>query len=156
MITTRSKESILQLYHHFLPSLASVIHQEIVPLISLFHDFNLEKVVDTWTREPGIYYPDPLSIENGNIEYLGLQLRLEGYNQPGVLPFDLYKELVLKLEPGRYGLGSGKNDIWVEKAYGQKWTKAELQEVSEKWCGELLDELTRRLARLMEGRDHEN
>jgi hypothetical protein len=152
-MNTRSKDSILQLYNKFLPALASVIHQEITPLISMFHDFNLEKVVDTWTREPGIYYPDPLSIENGNIEYLGLQLRLEGYNRSGVLPFDLYKELVLKLGPVSYGLGGSKNDIWLEKSYGQNWARTEMEEITEKWCGELLDEMTRRLERLMEGRE---
>lgn len=151
----RNKQSILRLYNDFLPALAGLIHEEISPLIPLFQDFNLEKVVDTWTREPGIYYPDPLSIENGNIEYLGLQLRLEGYHRPGVPPFDLYKELVLKLGPAGYGLGGSKNEIWTEKAYDQAWTKTELAEISEKWCGELLEEMTRRLDRFMEDRQEE-
>lgn len=149
MSTIRSKDTILQLYHNFLPALATAIHREISPLLPLFHDFNLEKVVDTWSKEPGVYYPDPISIENGNIEYLGLQLRLEGFIRPGVLPFDLYKELVLKLGSKSYGLGGSKHDIWLEKAYGEAWTKAEMEEISERWCSELLEDLTQRLERLM-------
>lgn len=155
MQNVRNKQSILRLYNDLLPALAGLLHEEISPLIPLFHDFNLEKVVDTWTREPGIYYPDPISIENGNIEYLGLQLRLEGYHRPGVPPFDLYKELVVKLGSATYGLGGAKNDIWVEKAYDQSWTREEMEGITEKWCGELLEEMTRRLGRFMEGRHDE-
>jgi hypothetical protein len=145
---TRNKETILRLYNSLLPALAGRIHQEITPVIGLFHDFKLERVVDTWTRDPEVYYPEPISIENGNIEYLGLQLQLEGFLQPGVVPFDLYKELLLKLEPARYGLGAGKHEIWVQKGYEQTWTEAELQALTERWCGELIEDLTQRLGRL--------
>jgi hypothetical protein len=144
----RSKESILKLYHNLLPDLARRIHQEISPVINLFHDFKLERVVDTWTKDPDVYYHEAISIENGNIEYLGLQLQLEGFSKPGVVPFDLYKELLLKLEARRYGLGTGKNNIWLEKPYDQSWTEAELKLVTDRWCGELIEELTQRLERL--------
>jgi hypothetical protein len=144
----RNKETILNLYNNLLPALAGRIHQEIMPVTGLFHDFKLERVVDTWTRDPEVYYPEPISIENGNIEYLGLQLQLEGFLKPGVLPFDLYKELLLRLEPSRYGLGASKNDIWVEKTYEERWTEAELQAVTDRWCGELIEDLTQRLERL--------
>lgn len=148
MSNTRNKESILKLYNHLLPALAGRIHQEIMPITGLFNDFKLERVVDTWSRDPEVYYPEPISIENGNIEYLGLQLQLEGFLKPGVVPFDLYKELLLKLAPTRYGLGAGKNDIWVEKTYDQSWTAAELQAITDRWCGELIENLTQRLERL--------
>jgi hypothetical protein len=145
---SRSKETILKLYNNLLPTLARHIHQEISPITALFNDFNLELVVDTWTKDPDVYYHEAISIENGNIEYLGLQLRLEGFLKPGVPPFDLYKELLLKLEPARYGLGPGKNVIWVEKAYDQTWTEIEIKEVADRWCSELIDDLTQRLERL--------
>lgn len=145
---TRNKENILRLYDNLLPALAKRIHQEISPLIALFHDFNLERVIDTWTRDPEVYYHEAISVENGNIEYLALQLRLEGFLKPGVAPFDLYKVLLLKLQPASYGLGTGKNEIWVEKDYDQAWTEAELAEVTERWCAELIEDLTQRLERL--------
>jgi hypothetical protein len=145
---TRSKDTILKLYNKLLPDLARRIHQEITPLTELFNDFNLERVVDTWTKDPDVYYHEPISIENGNIEYLGLQLRLEGFLKPGVPPFDLYKELLLKLAPARYGLGTSKNDIWVEKTYEEPWSEGELREVTDRWCAELIEDLTQRLERL--------
>jgi hypothetical protein len=145
---TRNKETILKLYHKLLPDLARRIHGEIAPITQLFNDFNLELVVDTWTKDPDVYYHDPISVENGNVEYLGLQLRLEGFLKPGVAPFDLYKELLLKLQPTRYGLGAGRNDIWLEKTYDQSWTEKELKEVAERWCAELIEDLTQRLERL--------
>ena len=145
---TRSQETILKLYNNLLPALARHIHQEISPITALFHDFNLERVVDTWTKDPEVYYQEAISIENGNIEYLGLQLQLEGFLKPGVPPFDLYKELLLKLEPARYGLGPGKNEVWVEKTYDQTWTEKELVEVAERWGAGLIDDLTQRLERL--------
>lgn len=148
MSHTRNKESILRLYNNLLPALAERIHEEIASLTPLFHDFNLERVVDTWTKDPDVYYHEPISIDNGNVEYLGLQLRLEGFLKPGVPPFDLYKELFLKLEPARYSLGTGKNNIWVEKAYNQSWTEKELKEVADRWSAELIDDLTQRLERL--------
>jgi hypothetical protein len=148
LLNTRNKETILKLYNKLLPTLAERIHQEIAPITQMFNDFNLERVVDTWTKDPEVYYHEPISIENGNIEYLGLQLRLEGFLRPGIPPFDLYKELLVKLEPARYGLGAGKNDIWVEKAYDQTWTEKELKELADRWCAELIEDLTQRLERL--------
>lgn len=148
MSSIRNKETILRLYNNLLPALARHIHQQITPLLELFNDFKLERVVDTWTRDPQVYYPEPLSIEQGNIEYLGLQLQLEGFMKPGVVPFDLYKELLLKLGTRRYGLGGGRHDMWLEKDYDETWSEAQLQAVAERWCGELIEDLTRRLGRL--------
>jgi hypothetical protein len=145
---TRNKETILRLYNNLLPALAGRIHQQISPITGLFHDFKLERVVDTWTRDPEVYYHEPISIENGNIEYMALQLQLEGFLRPGVVPFDLYKELLVRLEPARYGLGAGKHDIWVEKRYDQTWSEAELKALTDRWCGQLIEDLTQRLERL--------
>jgi hypothetical protein len=144
----RNKQTILKLYDNLLPALAKHINQELSPVIPLFNDYNLERVVDTWTKDPQVYYPEALSIENGNIEYLGLQLRLEGFLQPGIPPFDLYKEVLLKLDRAQYGLGEGRNSIWVEKTYEETWTEAELKQVAERWCAGLIEDLTQRLQRL--------
>ena len=75
-------------------------------------------------------------------------MQLEGFLKPGVPSFDLYKELLLKLEPARYGLGPGKKEVWVEKTYDQTWTEKELVEVAERWAAGLIDDLTQRLERL--------
>jgi hypothetical protein len=142
---TRNKESILQLYDNLLPALASRIHAEIAPVTALFNDFHLERIVDTWTKDPEVYYYEAISIENGNVPYLGLRLRLEGFLKPGVPAFDVEKELVLKLEKESYGLGPDKHTIWLEMPYGQRWTEAAQAEVAERWCAALIEDLTRQL-----------
>ncbi|WP_242927378.1 hypothetical protein [Pontibacter vulgaris] len=140
----RDKNAIQQLYNDVLPVLAQHIHKNLAPLLPLFENFVLERLLDTWTKDPA--NPDKeISIENGNIQQLGLRLRLEGFNKVGVEPFDIAKDLLLKLEYSSYTIGTDKNTTWLEKEYMQRWEQAEYEMLAGKWSDELIDEITQRL-----------
>jgi hypothetical protein len=145
-LETRNKHTIQKLYDNVLPELAKCIHQKINPILPLFENFVLERLLDTWTKEPGADGADKISIENGNIHQLGLKLRLEGFNKPGAESFDLIKDLIFKLEYNMYTVGPGKNQVWVEKQYMQPWNASDYEEIAEKWSEELIDTMMQKLA----------
>ncbi|WP_242916209.1 hypothetical protein [Pontibacter liquoris] len=146
--TRRSKEALQHLYNNVLPQLATHIHQNLTDITPLFHDFGLEIVVDTWTKDPDAEEGTPISIENGNVQQMGLKLRLEGFERAGAPPFDITKDLLLKLGYMSYEVGPGKNVVWLEKMYCQNWTKQEYEEIAGKWSEELIEEITQRLQSL--------
>ncbi|WP_018478995.1 hypothetical protein [Pontibacter roseus] len=141
----RDKQSIQHLYNTILPELAKHIHQNLSAVIPLFHDFHLERIIDTWTKDPDASYGTEVSVENGNVQQVGLRLRLEGFERPGADNFDISKDLLFKLERGSYTVGPDKHNIWLEKEYLQRWEKPEYQEVAGKWIEELIDAITQRL-----------
>ncbi|WP_299757984.1 hypothetical protein [uncultured Pontibacter sp.] len=145
---TRDKQSIQHLYNTVLPALAEQIHQNITPVLPLFDTFGLERVVDTWTKDPAADAATEVSIENGNVQQVGLRLRLEGFQKPGVETFDLAKDLIFKLEYNSYTVGPDKNTNWLEKFYLQRWDKSDYEEVAARWSEELIEELTQRLEKL--------
>ncbi|ARS34291.1 hypothetical protein [Pontibacter actiniarum] len=146
--STRNKQTTLQLYNTVLPAMAEHIHRNITPVLPLFHDFKLERLIDTWTKDPAADPDESVSVENGNVQQLGLKLRLEGFQRAGAEAFDISKDLLFKLEHHSYTVGPNKNDSWLEKEYHQKWEKSEYETIAEKWSEELIEELTQRLEKL--------
>jgi hypothetical protein len=144
----RDKKALQQLYNTVLPELAKHIHQHLADVIALFHDFRLERLVDTWTREPGSDASGEISIDKGNVQQIGLRLRLEGFQRVGADNFDLNKDLLFRLERNFYTVGPDKENIWIEKDYLQNWENSEHEEVAEKWTEQLIDDLTQRLEKL--------
>jgi hypothetical protein len=142
---THNKHTILQLYDNILPALSQHIHQNITPVIPLFHDFTLERLIDTWTKNPATDAGVETSIENGNVQQLGLRLRLEGFQRAGAEAFDIIKNLLFKLGHGSYIVGPDQNNNWLEKEYGQRWEQSEYKMIAERWSEELIDEITQRL-----------
>lgn len=145
---TRDKQAIQHLYNTILPTLAEQIHQSILPILPLFDNFGLERVIDTWTRDPASDADEVISVEKGNVQQLGLKLRLEGFQKPGVETFDLTKDVLFKLDYSSYTVGPDKNTSWLEKPYLQRWDKEEYKEVASRWSEELIDDLTQRLEKL--------
>ncbi|RIJ34061.1 hypothetical protein [Pontibacter oryzae] len=141
----RSKQTIQQLYNTILPELAQHIHRNLSPVLPLFHDFHLERVIDTWTKDPAASEGEEISIENGNVQQLGLRLRLEGFQKAGAEAFDLAKDLLFRLEKYGYSIGPDKQSTWLEKEYGQRWEQSEYNQLAEKWTEDLIDTLTERL-----------
>ena len=39
----------------------------------------------------------------------------------------------------------GRKLLTTEKDYDQPWTKTEMEEIAQRWCSELIDEITQRL-----------
>lgn len=141
---TRDKKALQHLYNDILPALAQHIHNNIAQIIPLFENFTLERLLDTWTKDPA--NPDKeVSIDNGNVQHMGLRLRLEGFNRAAAEPFDITKDLLFKLEHSNYTLGPDKNNTWLEKEYLQRWSTSEFESIAGKWSDELVDEITEKL-----------
>lgn len=144
----RNKETLQQLYDNVLPALAARIHEHLAPIIPMFDDFRLERLVDTWTKEPDITPGTEVSIDQGNVQRMGLRLLLQGFHRSGVTPFDISRDLVLELEPYSYAVKADKHSSWLTKSYRHNWTATELEEVAERWCGQLIELITERLQNL--------
>jgi hypothetical protein len=144
----KDKDALLYLYNKVLPNLAVYIHQNLSQLTPLFHDFFLEKVVDTWTKGPDANADTPISIEHGNVQQMGLRLRLEGFQRAGIPPFDVTKVLLFKLSLAGYTVGPDKEVDWIEKHHYRPWTESETRDIAKRWCDELLDEIMQRLESL--------
>ena len=145
----RDKRSLQHLYDKTLPVLANSIHSGLTDIIPLFHEFLLERVVNTWTKPADAGDDTPISIENGNVQQMGLRLRLEGFKHAVVPPFDVSKELLFTLRRTGYEVGPNKNEVWEEKLYYEPWTEAETKNIAQRWCNELIDEITKRLEGMM-------
>lgn len=141
----RDKNAILHLYNKVLPALATRIHQNLTEITPLFHDFGLEIIVDNWTKPTDESDNTQVSIENGNIQNMGLRLRLEGFQRAGAPPFDINKDLLFKLGLRSYEVCPEKNTVWMEKPYQQTWTENEKAEIAENWGESVIDEITQRL-----------
>jgi len=142
---TRNKKTILQLYDKVLPVLAQHLHQNLTPVIPLFDNFVLERLIDTWTKDPAGHTATEVSLENGNVQQLGLRLRLEGFQGAGAEAFDISKDLLFVLEHNAYTVGPDKNNSWLEKDYDRRWEPSEYETVAERWSEELVEAITERL-----------
>ncbi|MBC5772572.1 hypothetical protein H8S95_00720 [Pontibacter sp. KCTC 32443] len=111
----------------------------------MFENFVLERQLYTWTKDPASDNNKEISIENGNVQQLGLRLRLEGFNKGNVEPFDIRKDLLFKLEHNHYTVGPNNDTHWLEKDYLQRWTTSEYEIVAGNWSDELVDEITDKL-----------
>lgn len=138
---TKDKKALQWLHDTILPELAKHIHQHLADVLVLFHDFRLERLVDTWTREQGA----EVSLDRGNVNRMGLRLRLEGFQRVGADNFDLTKDLLLQLDQNFYTLGPDPENLWLEKNYLDNWHESEYELVAEKWTEQLIDDLTQRL-----------
>lgn len=143
--TQRNKQTIQHLYDIILPELARHMHQHLTAVTPLFDNFRLERLIDTWTKEPGASEDTEVSIENGNVQQLGLKLQLEGFQRAGIEAFDLTKDLLFKLERSCYTVGPDKQNSWLEKEYGQRWEKTDYESITERWIEELVDAITKKL-----------
>ena len=138
----RNKEALRHLYDNVLPALAGRIHEHLAPVITMFNDFRLERLVDTWSKDADT---ELISIDKGNVPRMGLRLQLLGFHRAGVAPFDISRDLVLELEQYSYEVKADKHSSWLTKPYRQNWTATELEEVTERWCGQLIELITERL-----------
>ena len=143
----RNKHTILSLYNTVLPALAQRINQHIAPVTALFNEYNLERLIDTFTKDPADETKE-VSVENGNVQQLGLKLRLEGFTRAGAGAFDMQKDLLFKLERDSYTVGPDKNTTWLQKEYLQQWDVADYEMVATKWAEELIDAVTERIENL--------
>jgi hypothetical protein len=139
---TRNKQAIEQIYNTVLPLLAEQVNHNLMPVIPLFENFVLERLLDTWTKDPAGDPSEEISLEKGNIQQLGLKLRLEGFNKAGIEPFDISKSLLFKLELHSYTVGPEQRTTWLEKEYLKRWEQSDYERIAEKWSEEIIDSIT--------------
>ncbi|AKQ45616.1 hypothetical protein TH63_08075 [Rufibacter radiotolerans] len=145
MAHPRDKEGLLHLYNKVLPPLAEKTFQHLQEVIPLFDDFKLEKVLDTWSKDKNASSEKEISLENGNVQQMGLRVQLTGFQKAGAQTFDVSKDLVFFLEYSSYIVGPDKNTAWLERFYLQPWSARELEEIAEKWTDEVIEEITHKL-----------
>ncbi|GAB2537442.1 hypothetical protein [Rufibacter soli] len=145
MAQPRDKEGLLHLYNKVLPPLAEKIFQHLQEVVPLFDDFKLEKVIDTWTKDKHASTDKEISLENGNVQQMGLKVQLTGFQKAGAQTFDVNKDLVFFLEYSSYIVGPDKNTAWLERFYLQPWTPQEMEDLAEKWTDEVIEDITKKL-----------
>lgn len=131
MAQPRDKEGLQQVYNKVLPPLAEKVYAQLQEIIPMFDDFKLEKILDTWTRDKNTDSSQEISLENGNVPFMGLRVQLLGFQRGGGHTFDLSKDLVFTMDYSSYTVGPDKNTRWAEKAYPSPWTNPELNELAQ-------------------------
>jgi hypothetical protein len=87
-------------------------------------------------------------IQNENITLLGLGLRMEGFKKGGTSTFGIWKDLLIELHQFKYSVGVEPHKPLMERLYHQKWTKTDIQELADRWCDEVVDEMKEKLDRI--------
>jgi hypothetical protein len=80
-----------------------------------------------------------------HVHTLGLSLLMEGFKKAGVNTFSVWKELYINLQQFKYGVGKEQHQPWIEKLYHQNWTEDEISELAERWCEEVIEDITQRI-----------
>lgn len=141
----KDKESVLWLFDKVLTDLAARITKGLEEIAPLFDAFWLTKRINS-TSKPG-YTAEELEaiLQRENVYLLGLSLRLEGFKKAGTKAFSLSKDLDFTLEAYKYEVGTERDKVWIERLYHQEWAEGELQDLAERWCEEVVEDVTQRL-----------
>lgn len=144
----KDKESVLWLFGKVLPDLATRITKGLEEVAPLFNDFWLTKRINNVSKPDYTTEEMEVILQRENVYLLGLSLRLEGFKKAGTKAFSLSRDLMFTLEAFKYDVGTERDKVWLEKLYHQKWAEEELQELSDKWCEEVVEHITQRLESL--------
>lgn len=145
----RDKDDVRYLYNDVLPQIEEQIKKNLQLVIPEFTSTEISKRINH-TSSPFYTSADlEKHLEKENVQQLGVTLRMEGFKRAGVNAFDIWKELHIDLQQFKYGIGKQQHKPWIEKLYHQKWTNEEIQELVDRWCEELIDEITERMENIL-------
>ncbi len=82
----------------------------------------------------------------GDITLVGLGLQTEGFRKAGVRAFGIGKDLILDLHQFKYDVGVERGQPWMERLYHQRWTEEDIIGLTDRWCEEIIEEVTNRVA----------
>ncbi|GGG18835.1 MULTISPECIES: PDDEXK nuclease domain-containing protein [Pontibacter] len=141
----KDRESVVSLFEKVLPELATRITKGLKEVTPLFSDFWLMKSINHTSKVN--YTKEELEeiLQRENVHQIGLAIRLEGFKKAGTKVFGLSKDLVFTLEAYKYEVGADRHHAWLEKLYHQDWTDEDLQNLSDRWCEEVVEHITQRL-----------
>ncbi|GAB3832828.1 hypothetical protein GCM10028895_51070 [Pontibacter rugosus] len=145
---SKDKDAVVDLFDRVLPELAARITKCLDEVIPLFTGFWLAKRVNSLSKPN--YTTEELeeAWQRENVNLVGLSLRLEGFKKAGTKAFNVSTDVIFVLENYKYGVGPTREKAWVEKLYHQEWTESELQELAEKCCEEVIEEINGCLERI--------
>lgn len=145
----REKDDIRYLFNELMPQLEEAIQKNLQAVASEFTKVVVGKKINS-TSSPSFTEADlEKELQSGNVTQLGFTLRMEGFKRAGTNTFGIWKDLSIDLQQFKYGVGTEPHKPWLEKMYHQQWTKQEIQELAERWCEEVIDDITERVSQLL-------
>ncbi len=82
------------------------------------------------------------------IQFIGLRTNFEGFKKAGTKAFGVYIDFSISLNKFKYSIGEKRNEAWGDYLYDYRWKKEELMDISEKWAGIVVDEISALVKRL--------
>jgi hypothetical protein len=144
----RDSNDVRYLFSELLPKLQQEIEKVLAPFLTEFTKVEIGRRINS-TSSRYLLEPDLEALmAKENISILGLSLRMEGFKNAGVHTFGVWKELFIDLHQYKYGIGPEQHKPLIEKLYHQKWNEEEIRELVERWCEEVVDDITDRIERL--------
>jgi hypothetical protein len=85
---------------------------------------------------------------------ISLQIQLMGFKKAGVEAFPVFDDVYIDLQEYYYSIGADRNpgNKWMKQLYHQPVTQKELNQISEKFCESIYDNINRQLNRITENK----
>lgn len=124
-----------------------LLHEEIL----LFKDARIDRSINGSTYYNATNADLEAKLLKENVHQLGLNINLDGFKKAGTKTFGVYVTLTINLNKYMYTVSENREPNWFEKLYHEKWEEDELQQVAEKWCELILDEMSKRINQVIDG-----
>ncbi len=144
----RDKDEVRYLFNEFILDFEKAVKQNLSEITNEFAKVEIGRRINN-TSSPYFMAADlEATLEKEAVYQLGLGIRMEGFKRGGTKAFNIFKDLIINLEQYKYGVGTEQHKPWLEKLYHQKWTKEEVNNLADKWCEQLFDEIADRIEQL--------
>lgn len=145
----RDKDDIRYFFNELMPQLEQEIESNLQSITPEFTKVEFGRRINGTVGPYFISIDLEAQMQSENITQLGLSLRMEGFKKGGISTFGIWKDLLIELHQFKYSIGIEPHKSWLEKLYHQKWTKKDIQELANRWCDEVVDEITEKLERIV-------
>jgi predicted nuclease of restriction endonuclease-like (RecB) superfamily len=145
----KDNNDVWYIFKDVVPQLEEEIKRNLKPIVGDFTKVELSRRINNLSSAYLMGIDLEKHLQNDNVNLIGLSLRMEGFKRGGVDSFGVWKELFIEFHQFKYGIGNEQYRPWIEKLYHQKWTKEEIQELAEKWCEEIIDDITEKVGKLL-------
>ena len=144
----RDDDDIRYLFNELLSALTEKIKGILTSILSEFSKVQIGHRINGTTNYFYTSVDLEAALQNGSIYLLAVSLKLEGFKKGGTKTFNISKDIILNLGQFIYTIGIEQHSPWMEKLYHQKWADKEIEEFAERWCEDLVEEISDRINRL--------